>query len=61
MLNFAVEQANDKILQDGEITLKAGEDGEIEYGNEINAGEKICELLQVRTLNYSYLKITKCS
>lgn len=50
MLNFAVQQASDKILDGSGIELKAITET-VEYGNEINGAEKVCELMKVRVLN----------
>lgn len=57
MLNFAVAEANEKILSESGIQL-AAISATIEYGNEIDASEKVCELLKVRVSNvlWSWLK-----
>lgn len=46
MYEFAVNDANENILQETGVKLTV-ETGEIEYRNEFSAAQKLCELLSV--------------
>lgn len=58
MLDFAVKRANQIILFESDIQLAAISE-RVEYGNEIEASEKVCQHLKVRVPNalWSWMRI----
>lgn len=53
ILSFAVEKANEKILNNSQIQLVALDPPSqpIEYGNEVDAAVAVCQLINVRVWN----------
>lgn len=60
MLEYAVNEANDKIFQSSDIRLDVANEV-IEYGREYAVSERVCSLLEVWTFYILNICLSNCN